>query len=56
MDKNICLQCAYHEVGKAHDGFQYVACTHTPYNGAWVKNIECPKNNTLDKISTTEKQ
>ena len=46
MDKTICLQCKYHEKRKAHGGWLYVACMKKPYDGAWVKNISCPKSDT----------
>lgn len=46
MDKTICLACPYHEERKAHGGWMYVACMHKPYDGAWVKNIDCPKHDT----------
>lgn len=46
MDKTICLACPYHEKRKAHGGWLYVACMKKPYDGAWVKNISCPKQST----------
>jgi hypothetical protein len=49
MDREKCLKCEYHRKMKAHGGWIYIACVKSPYNGAWVKNISCPKENQTTK-------
>ena len=56
MNKNTCLKCEHHEIRKSCDGFTYVACLCKPYDGAWVKNIECPKGNKAMKRTKEERQ
>lgn len=53
MDKNICLNCEFHKVKKAHGGWDYVACSHKPYIEAWVKQIDCPKNHKRKELKQT---
>lgn len=55
MDKNVCLKCEHHEVRKAHGDWLYVACVCKPYEGAWVKNIDCPKEKNERKIENDQR-
>lgn len=56
MDDKTCARCPWARLEKAHGGWYYWACYHEPYNGAWVKQIDCPKGhkeNNMKKSTIT---
>lgn len=39
-----CKGCIYARTMGSNGGWQFIGCTHKPYNGKWVTEIkDCPK-------------
>lgn len=43
MDEKTCAFCPWSKLEKACDGWYFLACYRKPYEGAWVKYIDCPE-------------